>query len=162
MIVLNVHATSEDERDNSKDSINEELEQVFYNFSKYHTKTLLGDVNAKVGRGNIFKPKIGNENLRPNSNDNGVRIGNFATSKNVVVKSTMFQHRNIHKYICTSVVNQIYHILIDSRWHSNILDIRSFRVADYDTDHYLVFAKLGKDWQYENMLQRRSVCKEVV
>ena len=28
----------------------------------------------------------------------GVRIVNFATSKNLVVKSTMFPHRNIHKY----------------------------------------------------------------
>ena len=28
------------------------------------------------------------------------------------------------------------------RWHSNVLDVRSFRGADYDTDHYLVIAKV--------------------
>jgi hypothetical protein len=28
--------------------------------------------------------------------------------------------------------------LIDKRRHSNILDVRSFRGADYDTDHYTV------------------------
>jgi hypothetical protein len=32
--------------------------------------------------------------------------------------------------------------LIDKRRHSNILDVRSFRGADCDTDHYLVLAKL--------------------
>jgi hypothetical protein len=32
--------------------------------------------------------------------------------------------------------------LIDERRHSNILDVRSFRGADCDTDHYLVVAKL--------------------
>jgi len=32
--------------------------------------------------------------------------------------------------------------LIDRRWHSNILDVRSFRGADCDTDHYLVVAKV--------------------
>jgi hypothetical protein len=32
------------------------------------------------------------------SNDNGVRVVNFATSKNLTVKSTMFPHRNIHKF----------------------------------------------------------------
>jgi hypothetical protein len=32
--------------------------------------------------------------------------------------------------------------LIDKRQHSNILDVRSFRGADCDTDHCLVVAKL--------------------
>ena len=32
--------------------------------------------------------------------------------------------------------------MIDRRRHSNILDVRSFRGADYDTDYYLVVAKL--------------------
>jgi hypothetical protein len=31
-----------------------------------------------------------------------LRVVNFATSKNLVVKSTMFPHRNIHKYTWTS------------------------------------------------------------
>jgi hypothetical protein len=67
------------------------------------------------------------------------------TSKNLTVKSTMFPHRNIHKFTWTStdgrMHNQIDHILIDRRWHSSILDFQSFRVADCDTDHYLVVAK---------------------
>jgi hypothetical protein len=46
-------------------------------------KILLGDFNAKVGREDIFKPTIGNESLHKNSNDNGVRIVNFATFKNL-------------------------------------------------------------------------------
>jgi hypothetical protein len=58
----------------------------------------------------------------------------------------MFLHRNIHKYIWTSPDGktqiQIYHILIDRRWHSSILDVRSFRGADCDTYHYLVVAKV--------------------
>jgi hypothetical protein len=58
-------------------------------------KILLGDFNAKLGRENIFKPTIGNESLHQDSNDNGFRIVNIATSKNLVVKSTMYQHRNI-------------------------------------------------------------------
>jgi hypothetical protein len=44
-------------------------------------KILLGDFNAKVGRENIFKPIICNESLHEASNDNGVRVVNFATSK---------------------------------------------------------------------------------
>ena len=102
IIVVNVHAPSEAKIEESKDSFYEELEQVFYHFPKYHMKILLGEFNAKVGREIIFKPTIGQERLHQDSNDNGVRLVNFATSKNLVVKSTMFLHRNIHNYTWTS------------------------------------------------------------
>jgi len=141
-----VHAPSEEKSEESKDSFYEELEQVLDHFPKYHMKMLLGDLNAKVGRENIFKPTIGQESLHQNNNDNGVRLVNFATSKNLVVKNTMFLHRNIHKYTWPSpdcmTHNQIDHVLIGRRWHSNVLDARSFRGADCDTDHSLVIAKV--------------------
>jgi hypothetical protein len=97
IIVLNVHAPTEDKVDDIKVRIYEELEQVFYEFLKYHIKVLLGDFNDKVGREDIFKPTIGNESLHSISNDNGVRVVNFATSKNLTANSRMFPHRNIHK-----------------------------------------------------------------
>jgi hypothetical protein len=87
-----------DKIDDVKGSFYEELECVFNIFHKCHTKILLGDLNAKVGREDIFKPTIGNESLHEISNDNGGRLVNFATSKNLAVKSTMFPHRNIHKF----------------------------------------------------------------
>jgi hypothetical protein len=36
-------------------------------------KILLGDFNGKVGRKDTFKPTIGNDILKQDSNDNGVR-----------------------------------------------------------------------------------------
>jgi len=52
-----------------------------------------------VGRENIFKPKTGNESLHQNSNNNVVKVANFATTKNLAVTSTMFPHRNIYKIL---------------------------------------------------------------
>jgi hypothetical protein len=68
----------------------EELELVYDKFPKHHIKILLGDFNAKVGREDILVPTIGNESLQEISNDNGVRLMNFATSKNLTVKNKMF------------------------------------------------------------------------
>jgi len=50
-------------------------------------KILLGDVKTKVGRENIFKLTIGNESLHHASNDDAVRIVNFAASYKLVVNT---------------------------------------------------------------------------
>jgi hypothetical protein len=50
-------------------------------------KNLMADFNAKVGREDIFKEIIGNESLYETSNDKGVRVVNFATSRNLIVKA---------------------------------------------------------------------------
>jgi hypothetical protein len=95
-----VHASSEDLSDNLIDSLCEELEQVFDHFSKYCVKILLANFNAQLGTEYVSKLTIGNDSLRRNSNDNDVGIVNFAMSKNVVFKSTMFLHQSILMYTC--------------------------------------------------------------
>jgi len=76
MIVLNVHAPGEEKSDDSKDSFDEELEQVFNHIPKYHMKNLLGDFNTKL----CIKPIIVNESLHQDRKDNAIRIVNFTTS----------------------------------------------------------------------------------
>jgi hypothetical protein len=109
-------------------------------------KILLGDFNGNVGREDIFKPVVGNKSLHEISNDNGVRVVNFASSKNLIVKNTTFPHHDIHKHTWTSpdgvTHNQTELVLIDKRRHSNISPVRSFRGVDCDTDRYLIVAEL--------------------
>ena len=95
IIVLNAHALTEERSDHIKHSFYEELDQVFDHFPKYAMKILLGDFNAKLGTKTVFKLTIGNESLHQNGNDNGFRTVNFAISKNLGLKSTMFPHQNI-------------------------------------------------------------------
>ena len=62
--------------------------------------------------------------LESGNYNNGIRLVNFATSKNLIVKSTKVLHRNIHKYTWTSpdgiTHNQIDHVLVDKRRQSSI------------------------------------------
>ena len=112
----------------------------------YHMKILLVDLNAKVGRQNIFKRTIGNKTVHQNSNDNGDTVVNFATSKIYLLRARCsctetFINKSGHPPD-RKTHNQIDHILIDRRRHSSIQDVRSFRGADCDTDHYLGVAKV--------------------
>jgi hypothetical protein len=50
---------------------------------------LLGDFSAKLGREESLELKTLNESLHGISNDNGVRVVNFATSRN------LFPHCNM-------------------------------------------------------------------
>jgi hypothetical protein len=122
---------------------------VFDKFPKYHMKILLGDFSAKVGKEEIFKPTIGNGSLHEISNDIGIRLVNFATSKNFTDKNTMFLLCNIHKYTWTSADgkthNQIDHIMIDSK------GIQVYLMFDHTEQQVVIvttiwwWQKLGRD-----------------
>ncbi|XP_073832850.1 uncharacterized protein [Musca autumnalis] len=64
----------------------------------------------------------------------------------MVVSSTRFNHLDIHKGAWLSpdqrTSNQIDHVVIDGRHSSRVLDVRSFRGENIDSDHYLVAAKV--------------------
>jgi hypothetical protein len=115
--LLTEHAPAEDKSDDTKGRCYEELGHVFNKFFEYHVKILLGDYNAKSGTEDIFKLTFGNESLHKTSNDTGVRVVNFATSKNIVVKSTIFPHHKVHKYTWTSPdgKTQIDDVMMDRR-----------------------------------------------
>jgi hypothetical protein len=59
IILSKVHDISED----SKESIYEELEHFFKRILMHRMKIILGDCNAKLGRGGVFRLTVGNESL---------------------------------------------------------------------------------------------------
>jgi endonuclease/exonuclease/phosphatase family metal-dependent hydrolase len=93
-----------------------------------------------------FRPTIGMDSIHENTNDNGSRLIFFAASQNMVIGTTLFLHKEIHKRAWSSpdsnTYNQIDHILIDSRHKSNIKDVRSYRGANIDSDHYPVMSHI--------------------
>ena len=159
-----MHAASGEKIDDSKASCHAQLEQVFDNFAKYHTKILLRDFNANKGRDDTFKPKIGNDSLHQHSKNIGVRIVNFATPK-IELQTALFSTPK-HEYIWTSpdgkTHNQIDYILIGRRWQSSTLDVRSFRGAHCDTDHCLVVVKARKNWLQGNIQHRNLMGKVLI
>ena len=97
----------------------------------------------------LIEPLFGNHRqTQPTNttNTNGMRLISFAASRSPVVSSTSFPHRKIHKQTWASrdgvTKNQIDHVLTDQRHSSSVLDVRSCKGANIDSDHYLVRARL--------------------
>jgi hypothetical protein len=61
-------------------------------------KVLLGEFVEKFETEDFFKPTVENKSLHQDSNYKRFRIVNFATSKNLVVKSTLFLHSYLHNH----------------------------------------------------------------
>lgn len=145
--IVNVYAPTEDKEDNEKDLFYSEVQKVIDEVPKHNILMVVGDMNAKVGREiNAFGPAIGNESLHETSNNNGTRLVSLALTNGMIIGGTWYPHKDIHKWTWTSpngrTNNQIDHVLINAKHRNALLDVRSFRGADCDTDHYCTIAKL--------------------
>ena len=87
------------------------------------------------------KPTTGNESLHNETNNNGIKIIQFAISNCLNVTSTMFPNKDIQKETWYSAdsrtANQIDHVLISNRFRSALRDIRALRGPDIGSDHNL-------------------------
>ncbi|CAG9576128.1 unnamed protein product [Danaus chrysippus] len=139
------YAPINDAADETKDQFYGDLQNVIEKVPRYDALIVLGDVNAQVGKEQAFGEVAGKHSLHDVTNDNGERLCFFAAANNLFISSTNFPHKAIHKGTWkvpgTDRVNQIDHILSSKRRMSNILDVRSYRGANCDSDHFLVVAR---------------------
>ncbi|XP_058126780.1 craniofacial development protein 2-like [Anopheles ziemanni] len=117
--LINVHAPTEDKDEEEKDLFYGRLAKLYESCPRYDLKIILGDFNAKVGRESMYRQYIGTHSLHEHSNENGSRLVQFAAASNLVIGSTKFARRDIHKITWVSpdgaTSNQIDHVLINHR-----------------------------------------------
>jgi len=103
-----------------------------YDGAAGHDMKILGDMNAKIGREKMYKPVIGQQSIHKESNDNGEWLIDFIVSRNMIVSSTYFPHKRIHKMTWDSpdgtTFNQIDHVLIDRRHGSDVKKLQGCRL----------------------------------
>ncbi|XP_044741456.1 craniofacial development protein 2-like [Chrysoperla carnea] len=116
-------------------------------FAKSNQRTIiLGDFNAKVGKGQegttVGKYGLGRRNER------GDMFVNFCKEHKMVIMNTMFEHHERRLYTWRSpadsqnhiVRNEIDYILINDRYKNNIVDVKTKPGADVGSDHNLLQA----------------------
>ena len=125
-------------------------------------KIILGYFNAEIGKEDIHKPTTGNESLQNETNNNGIKMTQFAISKSFNVRSTTFPHKGIHKETWCSAdgrrVNQTDHVSISNSFRSAITDIRALRGPDTGSDHNLL--KINFKVKLRVKLKRNIMRKE--
>ncbi|XP_056640929.1 craniofacial development protein 2-like [Diorhabda sublineata] len=129
-----------------KKKLYENLEKEIEGIPKEDTTIVLGDFNAQIGQDDYIKQVAGKHTVHNVTNDNGTRLCNLAISTNMVISSIKFQHPYHHKVTWSAPDNktftQIDYILITRRKQSSVKDVRTFRGACADTDHFLVTATI--------------------
>jgi hypothetical protein len=93
------------------------------------------EANAKVGRETVHQPTIGRYSRHDSTNENGLRLINFAAGRQLIHLDTCHPPDG-----CTR--NQINDCFIDGRHFSDAIDLKARRGANIDSDHMLVVKKL--------------------
>jgi len=140
IMLINVYAPTEDHKEETKERFYDNLQYLLDKTPKSDIIIILGDVNAQLGKERLYNEVTGQYTLHEETNRNG----EFAYANSMVVMSTNFQHKRIHKITWLSpdqnTASQIDHIIINANKKGVIEDVRAMRGPNTDSDHFLVNA----------------------
>lgn len=145
--IINVSIPREVERvrRDEKDRFFDILSDLCKKCPKDDCRIIMGNFNAKIGP-EIRLPTVGKHSAHSRSNENGKRLIDFAERRKFTIGGTIFPHKEVHKYTWVSpdgeTSSQIDHVLFDSNYYNDLLDVRSFRGPNIDSDHYLIVSRI--------------------
>ena len=145
--IIQVYAPTNDADTDEKDRFYELLQQVYDRTPRHVILITMGDWNAKLGHQMEGENGVvGKHGLGSDRSDNGERFIEFCAANNMAITTTMFPHKDIHKYTWTSpdgrTRNQIDHIAVNGIFKRSVQDTRAFRGADVGSDHNLVVGNI--------------------
>ena len=130
----------------NKDAFYNQLDDLTSGIPKHDVQIVIGDMNAQLGNNtDTWSPVLGNH-AEGDLNDNGIRLLSFCQANNLVVGSSLFPHKRIHKLTRNSpngkTCNQIDHTLVTRKWRNSLIDVRVYRGADVGSDHNLAISTI--------------------
>jgi len=145
--IVQVYAPTNNAEEKAKDVFYEQVQKVLDKIPKHDIVILMGDWNAKVrDQQDGEEGVVGHHGLYGERSENGQRFVELCASNNMVITTTLFPHKDIHKHTWVSpdvrTKNQIDHVVVCGKFRRSVLDTRAFCGADVNSDHHLVIAKI--------------------
>ena len=145
MSILQTYAPTADHTDEEIEEYYEEVSRTIKTVKSDEILIVMGDMNAKVGKGS-FEKITGNHGLGTR-NERGERLIQFCSEERLSIVNTFFKHPNRRLYTWKSPGdvrrNQIDYIMIRHRFQNSIRQCRTYPGADIESDHNPVIAKMN-------------------
>ncbi|VDP46953.1 unnamed protein product [Schistosoma curassoni] len=146
MNIIQCYAPTNDYDEDAKDQFYDRLQSIIEKCPTKDLTILMRDFNAKVRTDNTGYEDIMGRHRLGEMNENGERFANPCSFNKLVIGSTIFPHKRIHKSTWTSPdhtkQNQIDHICINKKFKGTMEDVRTKRGADIASDNHLLVAKM--------------------
>jgi endonuclease/exonuclease/phosphatase family metal-dependent hydrolase len=95
--MLSVHTPTEDKDEMEKEKLYDLLSKTCDQTPKYDMLIILGDFNAKIGKEHHIARIAGKYTIHNETSVNGNLLTQFAQMNNLIITSTCFNHKVIHK-----------------------------------------------------------------
>jgi endonuclease/exonuclease/phosphatase family metal-dependent hydrolase len=158
--IIQCYAPTEASAEEIKDEFYGLLKITMAKIKKRDIFTLMGDMNAKVGKDNKGIEQITGKHTLGESNDNRDCFIELCGNYNLVIGGSVFPHRECHKVTWVScdkdTENQIDHLSISRQWRSSLYDVRKRKGADAGSDHHLVIGEIKLKIAAINKLNQSS------
>lgn len=147
--LLHIYAPTEAAEDQQKYSFYTQLQSIIDVVHSHDLLIITGDMNVKIGRDNQYYGKVMGKYAIAARNNNGEGLCNICRNNELVIIGSKI---HMIKWIPPDGRSgkQIDHTLVNRRFRNSIPDTRVLRLADFESDHYLVCTIIKHQLKKEN------------
>ena len=130
--IVQVYAPTNEAEDEAKETLYDQLQKILDAVPRHDMLLVMGDWNAKLeARQEGESIIVGKHGLNCERNDNGDCFVTFCASNNFTITSTMFPHKDVHRYTWISPdcqhQNQIDHVAVRFQFKRSVQDMSAQR-----------------------------------